>query len=301
MIEHSEARELLELAALEPGGLERLDAGDTPEAAALADHLAGCPDCAAEADRLRASASVVREFVLETPSPELRDRTLALIREVGRRPAAGAAVAEAAVAEAPTAGAFVASAPVAPERHAAAPEAQAPTPLPVRRRSFRSVAWPVALVASVVLAILGTAAVVNNRNAADQAADREAAGELARLASWSLKVSAEPDSQRVALTSPTGSDATGTLLYSPTTTDLVVVARNLPTAPEGQEYRCWVTVNGATQDIGLMEQGGGLAYWVGPVPGLDQLPPGTPFGVSLAEINGPISTGTPALTGTMGQ
>ena len=179
-------------------------------------------------------------------------------------------------------------------------EPVAPTPLPVRRRSFRSVAWPVALVASVILAILGTATVVNSRNAADLEANREAAGELARLASWSLKVSSEPDSQQVSLASPSGSDASGTLLYSPTTTDLVVVARNLPAAPAGQEYRCWVTVDGSTRDIGLMEVGGGLAYWVGPVPGLDQLPAGTPFGVSLAEINGPISTDNPALSGTVG-
>src|SRR5262245_64619409 len=41
-MEHTEARELLELAAVEPDGFERLAAGDTAEAAALAGHLAGC-------------------------------------------------------------------------------------------------------------------------------------------------------------------------------------------------------------------------------------------------------------------
>jgi hypothetical protein len=305
MIEHSEARELLELAALEPDGFERLDAGDTPEAATLADHLAGCPSCAAEADRVRASAALVREYVIESPDPELRDRTLALIRQVGRRPAVVASAGPAVMAPAVIATAAPAPAEAATTRgDAPVPtsriEPVAPTPLPVRRRSLRSVAWPVALVASVILAILGTATVVNSRNAADLEANREAAGELARLASWSLKVSAEPDSQQVSLISPSGSDASGTLLYSPTTTDLVVVARDLPAAPAGQEYRCWVTVDGSTRDIGLMEVGGGLAYWVGPVPGLDQLPAGTPFGVSLAAINGPISTDNPALSGTVG-
>ena len=307
MIEHSEARELLELAALEPDGFARLDAGDTPEAAALADHLAGCSACAAEADRVRASAALVREYVIESPDPELRDRTLALIRQVGRRPLASATAGPATTAPAVIVAAAAAPIPTAPADvpgEAPIPRARmesvAPTPPPVRRRSFRSVAWPVALVASVILASLGTATVMNSRNAADLEANREAAGELARLASWSLKVSAEPDSQQVSLTSPSGSDASGTLLYSPTTTDLVVVARNLPAAPAGQEYRCWVTVDGSTRDIGLMEVGGGLAYWVGPVPGLDQLPAGTPFGVSLAEINGPISTDNPALSGTVG-
>ena len=47
-MDHAEARELLEIAAIEPGGFARLVAGDTPEAAALAGHLAGCADCAAE-------------------------------------------------------------------------------------------------------------------------------------------------------------------------------------------------------------------------------------------------------------
>ena len=47
-MDHSEVRELLQDAAVEPGGLERLMAGDTPTAAVVAGHLAGCPDCADE-------------------------------------------------------------------------------------------------------------------------------------------------------------------------------------------------------------------------------------------------------------
>jgi hypothetical protein len=279
MIDHSEARELLELAAVEPGGLDRIAAGDTADASILADHLAGCPACSAEADRLRAAAPLIREAVIEAPSPELRERTLALIREVGRRP----------VAAEP---AGTGSGPVAPP---------APTPIARRRRSLRTIALPLGMAAAIVLAIIGTAAVVNGRNDADRAASVEAAGELARLASWSLQVSAQPDSQRTELVSPSGSPATGTLLYAPTSTDLVVVARNLPAAPDGQQYRCWVLVDGARQDIGQMDTGGGLAYWAGPVEGLGSLPPATPFGVSLADANGTISTGEPALVGTISQ
>ena len=279
MIDHREARELLELAAVEPDGLDRLAAGDTTGASILADHLAGCPSCSAEADRLRVASALIREVVIESPSPELRERTLTLIREVGRRPAPIAAVA-----------ARAADLEVAP----------APTQLVRKRRSFRSILLPLGMAAAIVVAILGTATVVNSRNAADRAASEEAAGELARLASWSLQVSAEPDSQRTSLTSPAGSPATGTLLYSQTSTDLVVVARDLPAAPTGQQYRCWVLVNGARQDIGEMDTGGGLAYWAGPVEGLGSLPPGTPFGVSLAQVNGPISPGEPALSGSIG-
>ena len=78
-MDHREAREQLELAAVQPGGLDQLAAGDTPEAAALAGHLAGCPSCSAEADRLRASAGLIREAVLETPPAELRERTIQLL------------------------------------------------------------------------------------------------------------------------------------------------------------------------------------------------------------------------------
>ena len=75
-MDHAEAHELLELAAVEPGGLDRLTAGDTPGAAALAGHLAGCPDCTAALARLRRDAAVIAAVVRSTPPPALRQRTL---------------------------------------------------------------------------------------------------------------------------------------------------------------------------------------------------------------------------------
>ena len=57
VMDHEEVRELLEVAAVEPGGLDRLMAGDTPDAALVAGHLAGCAACAAELERLRRSVS----------------------------------------------------------------------------------------------------------------------------------------------------------------------------------------------------------------------------------------------------
>ena len=69
MIDHADVRELLELAAAEPGGLDRLAAGDTVDAAAVAGHLVGCPSCAEEARRLAAlqlgNAEVVRSNVAD--------------------------------------------------------------------------------------------------------------------------------------------------------------------------------------------------------------------------------------------
>ena len=62
-MDHAEALELIELAAVEPDGLERLMAGDTPESGAVAGHLAGCPACVAELARIRRTASLVREVI----------------------------------------------------------------------------------------------------------------------------------------------------------------------------------------------------------------------------------------------
>src|SRR5436853_7547751 len=59
-------------------------AGDTPEAAALAGHLAGCDECTQEMARLRRVAGIVRGVVQTTPPPELREQTLAFVRTVGR-------------------------------------------------------------------------------------------------------------------------------------------------------------------------------------------------------------------------
>ncbi|MBA2381637.1 MAG: hypothetical protein H0V73_05950, partial [Chloroflexi bacterium] len=59
-MDHSDVREVLEDAAIEPGGLERLMAGDTAAASLVAGHLAGCPDCAEEMERLRRSVGMIR-------------------------------------------------------------------------------------------------------------------------------------------------------------------------------------------------------------------------------------------------
>ncbi|HZC33135.1 MAG TPA: hypothetical protein VE640_07595, partial [Candidatus Bathyarchaeia archaeon] len=83
-MEHDEVRDLLADAAIEPGGLDRLMAGDTPTAALVAGHLAGCPECTDELERLRRSVGIIRPMVRATPPPELRERTLAYVAALGR-------------------------------------------------------------------------------------------------------------------------------------------------------------------------------------------------------------------------
>ncbi len=293
MMDHHDVREALELAAVQPGGLDRLTAGDTPEAAALAGHLAGCPSCSAEADRLRASAGLIRDAVLETPPPELRDRTLALVRAVGRaRPVLAGAVLESASLAAPAPAGLLPASPFPAQMGSPAGLAQ--------RRSWRSIALPLGIAAALIVAVAGTAAFVGNSQAPALALSQATSAELARVTRWTLRVESEPDVKRIALAGAAPSSATGTLLFSPTSTDLVVVADGLAPAPSGEEYRCWVLLNGTRTDVGRMDLGAGLAYWVGPVPGLVSLPPGTPFGVSLASVNGSISPGAPVIGGSFG-
>ena len=88
-MDHDEVLETLEIAAAEPGGLDRLMAGDTPTAIAVAGHLAGCPTCTAELGRLGRDAAVIRDAIATTPSPDLRDRTLAHVRAHGAPRRAG--------------------------------------------------------------------------------------------------------------------------------------------------------------------------------------------------------------------
>src|SRR6187431_2212606 len=82
-MDHEPTREILEVAALEPDGLDRLMAGDTATAQAVAGHLAGCPSCTDELVRLQRVSSVIRSVVREMPPPELRERTLATVAAIG--------------------------------------------------------------------------------------------------------------------------------------------------------------------------------------------------------------------------
>src|SRR6476469_10385002 len=89
-MDHDEVREQLQLAAVEPDGLDRLMAGDTPMAAVIAAHLAGGDACTTELERLRRGVPLIRDVVRTSPPADLRERTLAYVRAQGiqRGPAA---------------------------------------------------------------------------------------------------------------------------------------------------------------------------------------------------------------------
>jgi len=288
-MDHDDVLEQLQLAALEPGGLDRLTAGDTAAAAAIAGHLAGCEPCAGELERLRRAVPLLRDVIRTTPAGDLRDRTLALVRERGVARDAERGVTRDAERGSPPED----RAPGRPGLH------------PGTRRGPTSLPWVAAIAAAVLLSVTTTSLLVG------QGADRRAAEQsrviasLGRVTSATLAISAGTDAKRVALTGqvgatiPEGGAPTGTLLFSPSTTQLVVVAQGLPEPPSGREYRCWVEIDGRRQDVGRMSLGGGVAYWTGATPAVSGVPPGTRFGVSLTDIAGGSLDADPVIEGRL--
>jgi anti-sigma-K factor RskA len=280
-MDHAEARELLELAAVEPEGLDRLVAGDTPDAAALAGHLAGCRECTLVLTRLRRDAVVIASVVRSTPPPELRNRTLSYVRQIGRdRSPPGTNAAAVAGAQSSSAAA--------------------------RRRRPRRIAVFAGLAAALIAAVAGTGLILGARNQAliaerDAQIDRQAdvVAALSQVTAATLRVEAEPDARRVELAGRAGTAATGSILFSPGSRELVVVATGLTEPAAGRELRCWIEVDGRRDPVGKMFFGGDLSYWAGPVGTLGEVSSSARFGISLVDAAGTFLEGEPILSGEL--
>ncbi len=269
-MDHAEARETLELAAVEPTGLDRLIAGDTPAAAALAAHLAGCPECTAEMARLRRASKVIGDVIRTSPPPELRARTLAFVAAIGRDRSAM---------------------PADLATDVGAPPSDRPRSIKTARSSRRrgvpgAALWAASLAAAIVISIAAVGLFLNQQLESRLAERDQAIAGLSRVAAWSLRVSGEPDVERVSLAATGTEDGSGTLLYSASSRELVVVASGLREPAAGYEFRCWVEVDGQRTDIGQIFFGGDLAYWAGDVAEIGS-EAGATFGVSLVSAADP--------------
>ena len=277
-MDHDETREQLDLAALEPGGIERLMAGDTPTAQAVAAHLAGCPACSDELLRLERASRVVRSAVRELAPVDLRERTLAAVRAEGVPRGRSAVPAPAAVAAT-----LAALAPAAP-------------PAVPRRRVL---GWVAAIAAAVVLSVVATSVIVGSRIDEGLAAQAESIAALQEVTLATIHISAIPDAKHVQLAGPTNPGLAGSLVFSPSTMQLSVVATGLTPPPAGLEYRCWVEVKGSRARVGKMFFSSGLAYWVGPAPAISGVGAGALFGVSLVDIGRGTLDAEPVLIGAL--
>jgi hypothetical protein len=273
-MDHEDVLERLELAAVEPTGLDRLMAGDTPMAAAVVAHLAGCDTCAEELRRLSRAAPLLRDFIRTTPPDDLRARTLEYVRTHGRE---RGALDDATEAPAET-GRPVSLPAVAPSRTA------------------RALRGAVAAAAAIAIAI-GAFGVIATRSDLDQGARAVAALEAVNEAT--LEITADERGRRVELAPNGGSATSGTLLFSPSTTKLVVVAKELQAPPADKEYRCWMEVDGRREDVGRMFFAGDLAFWVGETPAVTDAPDGTAFGVSLTDVASPTLDADPVILGKL--
>jgi hypothetical protein len=274
-MDHAEARELLELAAVEPGGLDRLMAGDTPDAAALAGHLAGCPDCTAVLARLRRDAAVIASVVRSTPPPALRDRTLEYVRQIGRDRASAPSV----------------IAPSGATSPAVRPDGQL--------SRGRRIAVVTGLAAALIAAVAGTSLILDARNQSIIAQQADVVAALSRVTTWTLRLEAQPDARRVELVGAPGTNASGSILFSPASQELVVVVTGLTEPTAGREFRCWIEVDGRRGPVGRMFFGGDLSYWAGPVETLGDVGTSARFGVSLVDAAGTSVEGDPVLSGEL--
>ena len=156
--------------------------------------------------------------------------------------------------------------------------------------------WVAAVAAAVVLSVAATSVFVGgplNDRLASQADTIEA---LEAVTAATLLVTSEPDVRRVSLTGGLPGLA-GHLLFSPSTSELVVVATGLTPPAAGQEYRCWVEQAGERQRVGKMFFSDDLAYWIGPVQAVQGLVGEARFGVSLVDADGSIVGPEPVLDG----
>ncbi len=300
-MDHEATREQLELAAVEPQGLERLMAGDTATAQAVAAHVAGCPACSEELVRLQRASTLIGRSLREMPSADLKARTLAAIRTEGVvRPLAAveaAAGAGEAVAVGPS-GMAAAGSPALESGGTLGTALVATPPTSIRGRAMPAPGWVALLAAAVVLSVVATSLAVGSRVDGQLASQQAAIAALQQVTTTTQVVSAQPDAEHVALAGP-DPDLIGNLTYSPSSTELVVVATGLTPPPDGLEYGCWVEVDGTRQRVGKMFFAGDLAFWVGPAPAISNAPDGATFGVSLVGPAGQVVDPSPVLVGEL--
>lgn len=283
-MDHAEALEQIEIAAAEPDGIDRLMAGDTAEAAALAGHLAGCPACVAELARMRRVAAVARQVIVEEPDPALRERTLAFVRANGADRSAAVG----------TSGATVAAGSSSP----ALPSPASPSPAPAGVRAGRGrtrYAWWAGMAAAVLVAgVVGF--VLGGGSAHDEYPPAVAV--MTDAAARAVALAGQPGTQVVELApTPAGAGASGTVALSTTGGGIVMLATGLRDPGSGAEYGCWVETGGERRRIGTMVPAGTTYAWSGAVDGLANLPAGTTFGVSLVREGE--NAGAPVLTGSL--
>jgi anti-sigma-K factor RskA len=196
-------------------GAYAVDALDDLERAGFERHLAECATCRAEVADLREAAAALGDDIATIPPPGLRSAVLDAVSRVR---------------------------PIPPVVR----DADRKNVVPLGRR------WLPALVAAVVLALVGVGAAVwqpwrDEASTTLTAADR---------------VLADPQAQRI--TQELANGATATVVRSPKEHRAVLVTQDMPAPPEGKVYQLWLQTPAEDMvSAGLMPAGRATALLTG--------------------------------------
>ncbi len=252
-MDHAEVLDRLEAAFLEPGGLAALDAEPSEEAAAIREHLGGCPGCAAERRAWHIAGWAMADNVPDTLSAPLaaRARILAAVAGTGvARPVSGSVP----FGAPPVASHSSVTPLVVP---AGIPGSRSATPRPAMLALAAAFAAALFLAGAVLGGPLGL--VSDDRN--DVAViDTQAAAVAAAV----HRVLQRPEHVTVPLVDAAG-EAGGSVLFDPASSELVVVSEALEAIPEGREYGCFLERDGERTRVGRLKVVGDAAFWMGPM------------------------------------
>ena len=196
-------------------GAYAVDALDDVERADFERHLQQCPECQDEVASLRAAAVELTHASALTPPPALRDSVLRQISTVRPLP------------------------PLTGDT-GPAPQAEATvTPIETRRRRVKPLTWLVAAAAAAVLAIGG---LVWSPWQSDEPAPQQ-------LTATEQVIRAK-DAQRY---EKVIDGARATIVRSKSLGKAVIIAEDMPAAPEGKDFQVWYqNPEGAMVSAGLM-------------------------------------------------
>jgi len=277
-MDHTEATEELLARALEPGRLRGLDGDTSPGSAELRAHLATCPTCQSELAAWRGTFAAL-------------DQALGTGVPAGGAPASS-------LGELAGFGDEVTPPPGLRARTLAAAMARPQVPVGRVAAPARSIRWPVWLaMAAVLVVLLGGGAVIVDRSGQLDRAKADAAA-LAAVTVTLDRILQDPGHQVAVLRTPAGMPA-GSVSWSTSEQNVVVLTTTLSAPPDGHVYRCWIEQNGVSAAVGEMQFSGSTAYWAGSLGSWgNAVAPTGRFWVSLEPVAGG-STGTIVLTGNL--
>lgn len=247
---HAEALDRLEAAFLAPGGWPALEAGATEDAAAIREHLAGCPDCAAEQRAWHVAGWALAENVPDTlrAPAGARERTLAAVADTAvTRPVR--------VLATPPSDPPPSATPLVVPASMRAPRPSTPRPAVL--------ALAAAFAAALFLAgaVLGGPLGLVSQDPHDVAVtDTQAAA----VASAVDRVLQQPEHVTVPLLDAAGA-AGGSVLFDPDSRQLVVLSEALEPVPAGSEYGCYLERDGERTRVGRLKVVDDAAFWMGPM------------------------------------